>query len=72
MEKFTQAYKSYGIHINEDNSVSCKEWAPGAHQVFLTGDFSELCINFIFLIRCELYCHFVIVSFCLGLSCFTF
>lgn len=39
---FTSAYKSFGIHINQDNSVSCKEWAPGACQLYLYGDFSML------------------------------
>lgn len=37
---FTSAYKSFGIHINQDNSVSCKEWAPGASQLYLYGDFN--------------------------------
>lgn len=37
---FTSAYKSFGIHINQDNSVSCKEWAPGACQLYLYGDFN--------------------------------
>lgn len=32
---FAQSYKTYGIHINPDNSVSCLEWAPGAFQMFL-------------------------------------
>lgn len=40
MDKFTQGYKSFGIHINPDGSVRCKEWAPGALQVYLTGDFN--------------------------------
>ncbi|EFX60076.1 hypothetical protein DAPPUDRAFT_72874 [Daphnia pulex] len=42
IDKFTTAYKSFGIHINEDNSVTCKEWAPGARQLYLYGDFSML------------------------------
>ncbi|CAG2054504.1 unnamed protein product [Timema podura] len=39
LDNFTQAYKYYGIHINLDNSVTCREWAPGAHQLYLMGDF---------------------------------
>lgn len=38
---FTQAYKYYGIHLQSDNSVIAREWAPGAAEVFLTGDFSK-------------------------------
>lgn len=41
MNEFSQAYKYYGIHIQQDNSVVAREWAPGAVQVFLTGDFSK-------------------------------
>ncbi|KAG8237313.1 hypothetical protein J437_LFUL014477 [Ladona fulva] len=41
LENFTEGYKYYGIHVNEDNSVTAREWAPGAQQLYLTGDFSE-------------------------------
>jgi hypothetical protein len=40
LENFTQAYKYFGIHVNSDNSVTAREWAPGAVQVYLTGEFS--------------------------------
>ncbi|XP_049805932.1 1,4-alpha-glucan-branching enzyme [Schistocerca nitens] len=41
IQKFTQGYKSYGIHVNPDNSVTCKEWAPGAAELYLYGDFNN-------------------------------
>lgn len=41
LDKFSRGYEIYGIHINEDNSVVAKEWAPGAQELFLTGDFSK-------------------------------
>lgn len=41
MNEFSQAYKYYGLHIQSDNSVIAREWAPGATQVYLTGDFSK-------------------------------
>lgn len=41
LDKFTKGYDYFGIHVNPDNSVTAREWAPGAQQVFLTGDFSE-------------------------------
>lgn len=41
LEQFTTAYKHFGIHIQDDNSVVAREWAPGAQEVFLTGDFSK-------------------------------
>lgn len=44
LAKFTQAFRSFGIHCNPDNSVSCKEWAPGAKQLYLYGDFSKCLI----------------------------
>lgn len=41
LDKFTEGYKYYGIHVNSDNSVTCREWAPGAVDVYLTGDFNS-------------------------------
>ncbi|XP_063219264.1 1,4-alpha-glucan-branching enzyme isoform X2 [Bacillus rossius redtenbacheri] len=41
LTNFTQGYKYFGIHFNPDNSVTCREWAPGAEQVFLTGEFNN-------------------------------
>jgi len=40
LKQFTTAYENFGIHIRDDNSVVAKEWAPGAQEIFLTGDFS--------------------------------
>ncbi|XP_066586199.1 1,4-alpha-glucan-branching enzyme [Prorops nasuta] len=40
LDNFSKGYKKYGIHINDDNSVTAKEWAPAAHELFLTGDFN--------------------------------
>lgn len=37
---FSQAYKYYGIHIQQDNSVVVREWAPAAQALYLTGDFN--------------------------------
>lgn len=42
LDSFTQGYKYFGIHVNSDNSVTAREWAPGAVQVYLTGEFSML------------------------------
>lgn len=41
MDTFSQGYKHYGLHVQPDNSVIAREWAPGAQQVYLTGDFSK-------------------------------
>ncbi|KAF7408773.1 hypothetical protein HZH66_003310 [Vespula vulgaris] len=40
LKNFSTAYDIYGIHINKDNSVTAREWAPGAQELFLTGDFN--------------------------------
>jgi 1,4-alpha-glucan branching enzyme len=42
IDKFTKGYEYYGIHVLDDNTVVAREWAPGAVDVYLTGDFSEL------------------------------
>jgi 1,4-alpha-glucan branching enzyme len=41
LDKFTQSYKNFGIHVDAKNNVTVLEWAPGARNVFLRGDFSN-------------------------------
>uniref|UniRef100_A0A0N5ASM3 Aamy domain-containing protein n=1 Tax=Syphacia muris TaxID=451379 RepID=A0A0N5ASM3_9BILA len=40
-EKFTSGYLEYGMNVMSDNSVECLEWAPGAEQLALVGDFNN-------------------------------
>lgn len=42
IEDFTKGYKYYGVRVQQDNSIICREWAPAATQLYLTGDFSKL------------------------------
>uniref|UniRef100_A0A287DET0 1,4-alpha-glucan branching enzyme n=1 Tax=Ictidomys tridecemlineatus TaxID=43179 RepID=A0A287DET0_ICTTR len=42
IDKFSRGYESFGIHRCADGGLYCKEWAPGAEGVFLTGDFSNI------------------------------
>ncbi|KAF5284607.1 hypothetical protein FQA39_LY16965 [Lamprigera yunnana] len=41
LKEFTQGYRYYGVNIQQDNSILCREWAPGAKQLFLTGEFND-------------------------------
>lgn len=41
LEKFTRAYENFGVKIDKNNGVVAREWAPGAHKLYLTGDFSK-------------------------------
>lgn len=41
IERFTQGYKEFGINVHPDGTIHCKEWAPGAKEVYLRGDFSK-------------------------------
>nr|XP_056714180.1 1,4-alpha-glucan-branching enzyme [Euleptes europaea] len=41
LDKFTRSYQTFGIHRFVDGGLHCKEWAPGAEAVFLTGDFNN-------------------------------
>ncbi|XP_066247178.1 1,4-alpha-glucan-branching enzyme [Euwallacea similis] len=41
LDSFTQAYKYYGMHVQPDNSIICREWAPKAQALFLTGQFND-------------------------------
>ncbi|XP_017202657.2 1,4-alpha-glucan-branching enzyme [Oryctolagus cuniculus] len=40
IDKFSRGYETFGIHRCADGGLYCKEWAPGAEGVFLTGDFN--------------------------------
>ena len=42
LDKFSQSYKNFGLHVDEKNNVHVLEWAPGAKNVFLRGEFSKL------------------------------
>ncbi|XP_070606357.1 1,4-alpha-glucan-branching enzyme isoform X1 [Erythrolamprus reginae] len=41
LSKFTKSYQTFGINRSIDGGLYCKEWAPGAEAVFLTGDFNN-------------------------------
>ncbi len=40
-DKFSKGYNTFGLHLQKDNSISYKEWAPNAVEASLIGDFSE-------------------------------
>ena len=40
LEKFSRGYERLGINRTPEG-LKYREWAPGAHGVFLTGDFSK-------------------------------
>uniref|UniRef100_A0A914P7P2 Uncharacterized protein n=1 Tax=Panagrolaimus davidi TaxID=227884 RepID=A0A914P7P2_9BILA len=42
LDQFTLSYREYGVHLNEDNSISCLEWCPGVQGLSLVGDFSKI------------------------------
>lgn len=37
---FTSSYQSFGVNKRPDGGLYCREWAPGAEAVFITGDFN--------------------------------
>ena len=41
MEEFARSYRDFGIQIQTDNSVRCKEWAPNLARLNLAGDFNH-------------------------------
>lgn len=41
LDRFTKSYQTFGVNRFVDGGLYCKEWAPGAEAVFLTGDFSK-------------------------------
>jgi hypothetical protein len=41
LDQFTRSYENFGILARPDGSVYCKEWCPGAQQLYLWGEFSN-------------------------------
>ncbi|XP_078514469.1 1,4-alpha-glucan-branching enzyme [Lissotriton helveticus] len=41
LDTFTRSYELFGVNRQADGGVYCREWAPGADAVFLTGDFND-------------------------------
>lgn len=41
LEVFCRSYKTFGVHVKEDNSIEGLEWAPGAEGLYLKGDFNN-------------------------------
>lgn len=41
LEEFTRGYENFGVIIDKNNGVLVREWAPSAHKLYLTGDFSK-------------------------------
>ena len=40
-DSFTKGYLKYGLNVNEDASLTYREWAPNAVEAVLIGDFSS-------------------------------
>ena len=40
-DSFTKGHLKYGFNVNEDASVTYREWAPNAIEAVLIGDFSS-------------------------------
>ncbi|KAK2466060.1 hypothetical protein APHAL10511_001702 [Amanita phalloides] len=40
-ENFTKGYLKFGLNVDESGQVTYREWAPGAQQAFLIGEFNE-------------------------------
>ena len=47
LDKFTCGYNDFGVHVDSQNGIHCKEWAPAAKAVYLNGSFSMLLLEFI-------------------------
>lgn len=41
LKDFVRSYEEYGIHIQPDNSVRCKEWAPNLGKISVAGEFNS-------------------------------
>jgi hypothetical protein len=37
-----QGYEKFGLNVDEKGDITYREWAPGANEAYLIGDFSML------------------------------
>lgn len=62
LEKFSRGYESFGLHRTPDNGIQMMEWAPGAEELFLRGDFSKPSYSLI--LSCLIFCsHSLVLQF---------
>lgn len=47
LEAFSRGYQKFGFNVQSDGSVLYREWAPGAVEAYLIGDFSKTCLCFL-------------------------
>lgn len=41
LDKFSHSYKTFGVHVDAKNNLTVLEWAPGAKNVWLRGEFND-------------------------------
>ncbi|KZZ94887.1 1,4-alpha-glucan branching enzyme [Moelleriella libera RCEF 2490] len=41
LEKFSRGFELFGLNVNEDNSITYREWAPNALSASIVGDFNN-------------------------------
>lgn len=41
LKKFCESYKEYGLHVEKDGTLVGTEWAPGAKNLYLRGNFND-------------------------------
>lgn len=41
LESFSRGYETRGLVAHPDGSITYREWAPGASEAYLMGDFSN-------------------------------
>ncbi len=40
LDEFSRSYQRYGLNVDTSNNLTMLEWAPGAEDMYLRGDFS--------------------------------
>ncbi|KAI1766836.1 carbohydrate-binding module family 48 [Hypoxylon sp. FL1150] len=41
LEKFSKGTEIFGLNVDKDNNITYREWAPGAIEAFLIGEFND-------------------------------
>lgn len=40
LDSFSRGYERFGFTVTPEGCITYREWAPGAREAYLTGDFS--------------------------------
>ena len=41
IQEMAKGFNYFGCHVDEENTFTCRQWAPSAKEMWLMGDFND-------------------------------